>query len=250
MNTSTATTQLASSNPYYKKNHLGKVTCLLCRIFCTDENNFIKHISGKVHQKQLEKIEMRQLRDRRLRLEEERNEEARRKAEQLQVVKDLSESSTAAGAKRHNEKYGEPLFSFRTEHDAVRFETKVFLEFYFHHPDSQAGAAHATSSRPLHRWLSAREQYVEVPPDDYFMYLVVACEGYRTVALKFPAKALRSQAGDVLVYEPGRSAARTGEATDDERSAEEEGERTEVPAYYCDWNPLTRVYALFFVLSR
>ncbi|CCW65881.1 unnamed protein product [Phytomonas sp. EM1] len=253
---------VARASPYFRRNHIGKVTCTLCNIYCNDEHAFIKHLAGKTHSLEIGRLEQQELRKQRLSEEDRLNEVAAQRARAnqllLQQAAKLGKSSRAplpaasitatpnihgggggglngnAGGSGHlpeggggggrggllavQGQYGVPVYSFRTEHDARGRQTRVWLTFHF------ANAEEGT--RPLHRWLSAREQAVEKAPPgedaDYFVYLLVACEGYTTAAIKFPAKATRTQEGDP-------------------RGAE---------AYQCSWDPLQKTYSLFFVMSR
>lgn len=253
--------EVARANPYFKRNHMGQVTCTLCNIYCTEENNFLKHIAGKTHTLQLERRAHKELRQQREQEEERRNTEAAEKARREEALLALStgqagtnppstsssspqaggaaassSSSTAAtaaatasgnataaaaaAAAAASARFGTPLYAFRTEHDAVAFRTKVWIDVMFTQAEE--------GTRPLHRWLSAREQHMEKPADDYFVYLLFACEGYATISLKFPAQANRSEAGEVL----------------------EEADGSYSEAYLCSWDPLRKVYSMFFVLSR
>ncbi|CAJ1015832.1 putative Pre-mRNA-splicing factor SF3a complex subunit 2 (Prp11) [Leishmania utingensis] len=222
--------EVARANPYFKRNHMGQVTCTLCGIYCPEENNFLKHIAGKTHTLQLERRQHKELRHLRLQEEERLNTEAEERARKEEALLALSGGpvagsstdalSSATAAAAANARFGTPLYSFRTEHDEVAYRTKVWVEVIFTQAEE--------GTRPLHRWLSAREQHVERPADDYFVYLLFACEGYATIALKFPAKVSRSQPRDVL------------EETDGSTSE----------AYWCSWDPLKKLYSLFFVLSR
>jgi splicing factor 3A subunit 2 len=231
--------EVARANPYFKRNHMGQVTCTLCNIYCTEENNFLKHIAGKTHTLQLERRQHKELRHLREQEEERRNTEAQERARKEEALLALStgqsnaatSSSSAAGtagsaavaaaaAAAANARFGTPLYSFRTEHDEVAFHTKVWIDVMFTQAEE--------GTRPLHRWLSAREQHMEQPADDYFTYLLFACEGYATIALKFPAQAHRSEAGEML----------------------EEADGSYSEAYLCSWDPLRKVYSMFFVFSR
>ncbi|GET85448.1 hypothetical protein, conserved [Leishmania tarentolae] len=224
--------EVARANPYFKRNHMGQVTCTLCGIYCPEENNFLKHIAGKTHTLQLERRQHKELRQLRLQEEERLNTEAEERARKEEALLALSGGQMGSGAAggagalssvaaaAANARFGTPLYSFRTEHDEVAYRTKVWVEVFFTQAEE--------GTRPLHRWLSAREQHVEKPADDYFVYLLFACDGYATIALKFPAKANRSQPRDVL----------------------EEADGSTSEAYWCSWDPLQKAYTLFFVLSR
>lgn len=243
--------EVARANPYFKRNHMGQVTCTLCNLYCTEENNFLKHIAGKTHTLQLERRQHKELRHLREQEEERRNAEAQERARKEEALLALStgqslggpsSSSTAAAAAAPgqngaaatgasgaaaaaaaaaaNARFGTPLYAFRTEHDPVAFRTKVWIEVMFTQAEE--------GTRPLHRWLSAREQHMEKPADDYFVYLLFACEGYATLSLKFPAQATRSIAGELM----------------------KEVDGTYAEAYLCSWDSLRKVYSMFFVLSR
>lgn len=240
---------VARADAYFKRNHIGKVTCTLCNVYCNDENAFLKHTAGKTHALQLENMD--RLRTRRRRIEEEERIDAEKAiaAAKEKTTRDLlaSSASTSAGggAAIVTGRFGLPLYSFRTVHEeggdakdgddekndaeggggptegpaaaGSSYQTKVWLEFVFSKAEE--------GTRPLHRWLSAREQHVETPADDYYTYLLLACEGYTTVALKFPAKLHRTQEGD---------------------ASDARGESV----YHCWWDPLRKEYSLYFVLSR
>lgn len=242
---------MAKESPYYKRNHMGKVTCTLCNIYCNDENNFIKHISGKTHTMSLERIEQMERRQRHLKEEDQRNLEAYARAQQEQRARELvlqqqsSSSGSTANANAGGVSssipaltgvHGLPQYTFKTEHDPVRFCTKIWLEFFFPHAEE--------GTRPAHRWMSAREQKVEVhssstADQDYFVYLLVACEGYTTAALKFPSGARRT-------------------TEDEERwrkmqqhdNGNEEDPDDDGPRYKSTWNGLRRQYSIFFELYR
>nr|CCC89449.1 conserved hypothetical protein [Trypanosoma congolense IL3000] len=210
----------ARCDPYYKRNHMGHVVCTLCDVRCSDDNNFIKHLSGKTHRLQLERLERGANREKRLAEEEELNKEAKRRAEQEKATRELLLQQAAASqtAVTSFAPFGRPEYHYCTEHDPEVFQTKVWLEFYF--PQAVEG------TRPLHRWRSAREQDVERPINDDVVYLLVACEGYMTVGLKFPAKLHRTT---------GRAAG--------------VGEGDGSGGYRCHWDPVKRVYELFFILG-
>lgn len=227
--------EVARANPYYKRNHMGNITCTLCSIYCVEESNFLKHIAGKTHTMQLERLQNQQRRHQRMEEDERLNTEARLRAEREEALQKMSSSrtmlssSTATGgasvaaavaAAAARSRFGTPLYSFRTEHDDRFFRTKVWIEVIY--PLAEEG------TRPLHRWLSSREQQVDTPPDDYYVYLLVACEGYVTIAMRFPANAKRSQAGDIIEESDGVSAA----------------------GHLCSWDPLRKTYSLYFVISR
>ncbi|KAG8342881.1 putative Zinc finger of C2H2 type Pre mRNA splicing factor SF3a complex subunit 2 (Prp11) [Trypanosoma vivax] len=228
---------VASRDPYYRRNHMGRVVCTLCDICCSDDNNFLKHLAGKTHSVQLERMQRNANREKRLAEEEELNKAAMRRAEQERAARELilqqqQQASTSSMAGGHGvaafAPFGKPSFHYCTEHDPEQFQTKVWIEVYF--PQAVEGA------RPLHRWRSAREQEVERPPDDNVVYLLVACEGYMTIALKFPAKIPRTSASTAMgLWDHGAGGSR--------KTDEEEGK------YRSSWDPIKKVYELFFIMG-
>ncbi|EAN86808.1 hypothetical protein TcYC6_0000430 [Trypanosoma cruzi] len=234
----------ARRDPYYKRNHMGRVTCTLCDVCCTDDNNFLKHIAGKTHCTQLERRERYARREERLAVEEELNREACRRAAQEKATRELllqqqdqqagSRGGATGTAIASFAPFGRPQFNYCTENDPELFQTKVWMEFFF--PQAAAGV------RPLHRWRSAREQDMERPPDDSVVYLLLACEGYVTIAVKFPSKLPRTSASS-SVGMTAKTMAPYGSDVAVTASDEEEGR------YHCSWDPLKKVYSLFFILG-
>lgn len=104
-----------------------------------------------------------------------------------------------------------PQYSHRTEYDPQRNKTKVWIDVVYRNVSED--------SRPLHRWLNTHEQQQE-PHDQGVVYLLIACEQYETVGFKFPSKLPR----------PSTSEAESG-------------------VYDCQWDPLKKIYSLFFVLG-
>lgn len=265
----------ARESPYFKRNHVGKVTCTLCHIYCNDERNFIKHLAGKTHRMSLERIEAAERRKRRLVDDEKRNEEAYQRrqeelaAQQLLSMKQNPQSSSstatsttsgnaAAAALQLVGPHGVPRYEFRTEHDSVQFVTKIWLEFFF--PHAQDG------TRPVHRWVSSHEQQMEKPANaedrNYFIYLLIACEGYTTAALKFPVDAKRTTEEEEKWREKEREKKRlahgnlwqqgtSGSTTSHLQEAENGGGGDDsAPLYRSAWNPMRRQYSIFFEMYR
>ncbi|RNE98715.1 splicing factor 3A subunit 2 [Trypanosoma rangeli] len=141
----------ARRDPYYKRNHMGRVTCTLCDVCCTDDNNFLKHIAGKTHRTQLERMERYARREERLAVEEELSREASRRAEQEKATRELLQqqqdpqggSRSGAPGTAAFAPFGRPQFNYCTENDPELFQTKVWLEFFF--PQAAAGVRPCTA---------------------------------------------------------------------------------------------------------
>lgn len=194
----------AQSNPYFERHYTGRIKCSLCGVVCTEEANFLTHIQGKRHTLQLELIQ--QHAQKRARIEKE--EQITKAAQERMAAK---QAGAALLASRPIAAFGRPTYRIQTEPDAALGQCKVWLEFDFQSVSDER--------RPLHRWRGAREQEIE-KPDDAWTYLLVACEGYDTVALKFPAALPHTNEPDI---EAGR--------------------------YKCSWDPLAKKYSLFLVIG-
>eukprot|EP00796_Vickermania_ingenoplastis_P006253 gene6253-4502_t len=262
--------EYAQSSPYFKRNHLGKVACKLCNVSCSDEANFIKHLGGKKHVLALERIEAQERRQKRLVEEEKRNEEARLRVQQESAAARLLQANPMAGKRNGSSSaltggmaaltgpHGLPQYKFLMEHNAAAFVTKVWLELYFPHAED--------GSRPAHRWVSSHEQQMVRAPAgeaDYYVYLLVACEGYTTAALRFPAEAMRTTEEEEAWRERDRERRRRAKLLTNSARAREQlgagdgltddsqGDDTgTAPRYRSSWNALRRQYSIFFELYR
>jgi hypothetical protein len=197
---------MAKASPYYARNHMGKTMCNLCNVVCTDEPHFLAHLEGKRHSSELEGRDRRDAKRKRLQQEEEEFEAAKVRAEASKAADRLMASG---GARISLAPHGKPKHTFRTETNPETQTCKVWLEFYFN--------VVPEDTRPLHRWRSSRE--VSDEPEDDVVFLIVACEGYESIALKFP------------------KLARTTEVDADNGQ------------YSCRWDPLKKVYTLYFVMG-
>ena len=194
----------AHANGYFERHYTGRVKCTLCSVVCSDEANFLTHIQGKRHSLQLELIQRNAMKRARVEEEEQLTRQAQAKAASKQAGQDLLASRPIAA-------FGCPTYRMRTEPDAALCLCKVWLEFEFRSVSDER--------RPLHRWKSSREQEME-KIDDAWVYLLVGCEGYDTVALKFPASLPRTSEVDI-----------------------------DTARFKCSWEPLSKLYSLFFIIG-
>lgn len=197
---------IAKAHPNYARNHMGKVMCSLCNVVCTDEPHFLAHIEGKRHSTELQSRVLRDVKLKRQLQEEEEYQAAKARAESLKSSDRLLKTS---GGRVTLAPHGKPTHSFRTDTDLEKQQCKVWLDFYF--------GVVAEETRPLHRWRSARE--VSDDPTDDMIYLIVACEGYESVAMKFP-KVPRTTEADI-----------------------------DSGAYRAHWDPTRKVYSLYFIIG-
>ena len=63
------------------------------------------------------------------------------------------------------------------------------LTFEVDYPEAMDG------SQPRHRFMSAFEQRVDVPPNKNYQYLLFACDPYETVAFKIPNQPIDKNEG-------------------------------------------------------
>lgn len=200
----------AKTSPYYERNNMGRVMCKLCRVACGDESSFLVHLEGKTHRLELERKDRTAVK----RAREEEDDRAYAKIASGEAAKQLLAKS-AGGASSFVPTFGRPQFHHQMESqvdpNTGKPQCRVWLEFVY----PQA----AEHSRPLHRWRSSREQEVE-KVDVNVVYLLVACEGYQTIALKFPSKFARTGPEDI-----------------------EEGK------FKVSWDAIKKVYSLFFMMS-
>eukprot|EP00977_Amphora_coffeiformis_P017982 scaffold6064_cov173-Amphora_coffeaeformis.AAC.11 len=156
-----------AKDPYLVRNHLGSYECKLCLTLHRDEANYLAHTQGKKHQAGLA---------RRAHLDKLRQE---REAESGTTPS--SATAAAAAAKQPPTKkvrIGRPAYQVFKSREAETGQR--CLSFELHYPDIEPGL------QPRHRFMSAFEQKVEMPPDRRYQYLLFAAEPYETVAFKIP----------------------------------------------------------------
>ena len=222
------------SNPYYGKNHLGQVRCTLCDTVHRDDANFLVHIDSKRHQANMKALE-------RAKEKAREEEEEREKLRRLNMEKEHEENQARLGAigqtagsinkdisntdvtsssmqtkttgmlsRQRKPTIGKPEISFRTEPITELNQCRVWFDLHYPNVDE--------SCRPLHRWMSSREQTM-YPVDDSVKYLLFACDPYETVAYTFPNRPHTDRDS----RDPSRFSA--------------------------GWDPVTKIYRLFFVIG-
>jgi splicing factor 3A subunit 2 len=157
-----------ANDPYLMKNHLGSYECKLCLTLHNNEGSYLAHTQGKKHQANLGR------------------RAAREAAEKLGSSTNLLVSATGKPTpiKKVMLKIGRPgykITKIRERDENSTFGGKYGLLIQIHYP--QIGH----EIYPLHRFMSAFEQRVEIP-DRRWQYLVVAAEPYETIAFRIPSK--------------------------------------------------------------
>lgn len=164
-----------AQDPYILRNHLGSLECRLCLTLHTNEGSYLAHTQGKKHQTNLAR-------------------RAAREAQQQATWTDAQRLITGPNAipeveKKRFIKIGrpgykitkvrEPVVSLAGEEDAAAMGAgkdeaggRMGLLFQVHLPEIKEGV------RPLHRFMGAFEQHVEMQ-NRAWQYLVVSttCRG-------------------------------------------------------------------------
>lgn len=164
-----------AKDPYLVRNHLGSYECKLCLTLHRDEANYLAHTQGKKHQAGLA---------RRAYLDKLR---AERDGTTATTTTTDSAAAGAASSSANKDDVGRPAKKNRIGRPAYQvFKSREAetnqrcLSFELHYPDIEHGF------QPRHRFMSAFEQKVELPPDRRYQYLLFAAEPYETVAFKIP----------------------------------------------------------------
>lgn len=153
-----------AKDPYLMRNHLGTYECRLCLTLHTNEGNYLAHTQGRKHQAGLAR---RAAAERAAAARGGDGVPARRPA-----------ASTTTRATTPSLRVGRP--GYRVSKSRCPDTNRRCLSFELDYPRSEDDA------QPRHRFMSAYEQKVDLPPDRDFQYLLVACRPYETVAFKVP----------------------------------------------------------------
>lgn len=171
----------AESNEFYSRTRMGRVMCKLCQVVCRDAANFLVHLEANKHKTSLAR------RQRRLRLAKLQVDQGGAIGGELGKRGRGDEGGNGGAASLMDVEHtasavhGKPVYHVRLEPNPAVQTCKVWVEVQYPALDSELG-------RPpvAYRWLSTYEQSVEAPQPGV-VYLLVACDGYETIALKFPS---------------------------------------------------------------
>lgn len=170
-----------AKDPYLMRNHLGTYECKLCLTLHTNEANYLAHTQGKKHQQNLA---------RRAHLEKLREEK-----EQQQRLREESGWKRPPGeqtAVSQKIRIGRPAYQVFKSRDADTQQR--CLSFELQYPQIEANL------QPRHRFMSAFEQKIDLPPDRRYQYLLFAADPYQTVAFKIPNEPLDREPGRFVTY--------------------------------------------------
>jgi splicing factor 3A subunit 2 len=170
-----------AKDPYLMRNHLGTYECKLCLTLHTNEANYLAHTQGKKHQQGLAKrAHMEKLRA--------EKEQQQRMREEAGWKKPPGEQAAAPQKIR----IGRPAYQVFKSRDADTQQR--CLSFELQYPQIEANL------QPRHRFMSAFEQKIDLPPDRRYQYLLFAADPYQTVAFKIPNEPLDREPGRFVTY--------------------------------------------------
>lgn len=144
-----------TNDPYFMKNHIGKYECKLCLTLHTNEGSYLAHTQGKRHQENLAR--------RAARLAKQKGQFPLMEKKKIEPKKTI--------------KIGRPGYKVVKQKDPDN--NQCSLLFQIHYPQIEHGL------RPRFRFMSAFEQHVETP-DDNFQYILFAAEPYEIIGFKVP----------------------------------------------------------------
>ena len=143
-----------ANDPYILRNHLGSFECRLCLTLHSTENSYLAHTSGKKHQTNLYRRQLREQRD--------------------GAVLPQQKVRTQ---RRRVEKIGQPGYKVVKQKDPETDQKSLLFEIEYPHI--------AAKVKPKYRIMSSYEQRIE-KPDHKYQYLLVAAEPYETIGFKIP----------------------------------------------------------------
>lgn len=154
-----------SKDPYFMRNHLGSYECKLCLTLHNNEGNYLAHTQGKRHQMNLARRAAKEQKDQPL---------------QPQPLKPKM-------VPRKTVKIGRPGYHVTKSVDQETGQKSLLFQIQY--PQIEEGL------QPRHRFMSAFEQKVDLPPDKNYQYLLFAADPYETIAFKIPNKPIDKSEG-------------------------------------------------------
>jgi len=150
-------------DPYYFRNHAGKVECKLCFTVHPNEGNYLAHTQAKKHQLGLAKRVLVDARERAA--IEERNAAAQG-------------GSSSSLTKIQFISIGRPAYKLIKQTDVETKQRGLIISIEY--PQIEDGI------QPRHRFMTSFEQRVQ-PHDKNYQYLIFAAQPYETIAFKIPS---------------------------------------------------------------
>eukprot|EP00919_Chromeraceae_sp_WS-2016_P046088 GHVR01109572.1.p1 GENE.GHVR01109572.1~~GHVR01109572.1.p1 ORF type:complete len:239 (-),score=43.08 GHVR01109572.1:86-802(-) len=145
-----------SKDPYWTKNHQGRVECKLCLTTHMNEANYLSHTQGKKHQTNLA-----------------------RRAQKERAESFIAPQPKKISTKTNLAKIGRAGYRVTKLRDPNTQQKALLFEVDY--PEANEGV------KPRYRIMSAYEQRVEeAAVNSAYQYLLVAAEPYETMAFKIP----------------------------------------------------------------
>ena len=177
-----------AKDPYLMRNHLGTYECKLCLTLHTNEANYLAHTQGKKHQQGLAKrAHMEKIRAER---EEQQQQNLKRPPSQYGPLG--GGSAEQQQLKKSIIKIGRPAYQVFKSRDVDTDQRCLTFELTYKDINDDL--------RPRHRFMSAYEQKVDVPPDRRYQYVLFAAEPYETIAFKIPNEPLDRNPGRLITH--------------------------------------------------
>ena len=149
-----------SKDPYFMQNSIGRQECRLCLTQHKTESNYLAHTQGSRHQQNLRRRQIQNA-------ERENNSEANLAAQQAK-----------AKQKVKIPRIGQPGYRVSKGRDPKTGQKYVYFEIDYPMIDDKL--------QPRHRFMSAYEQKIDLPPDPNYQYLLFAALPYETIGFKVP----------------------------------------------------------------
>jgi splicing factor 3A subunit 2 len=157
-----------AKDPYLVRNHLGSYECKLCLTLHRDENNYLSHTQGKKHQQGLAR------RAHLDQLKQERENQTNQGGNHLGIQK----NHVIQQQQNTKVKIGRPGYQvYKSRHPTTNQRCLTFEIYYIDIVEN---------IQPRYRFMSAYEQKIDLPPNRFYQYLLIAAEPYETIAFKIP----------------------------------------------------------------
>lgn len=171
-----------AKDPYLVRNHLGSYECKLCLTLHRDENNYLSHTQGKKHQQGLaRRAYLDQLKQERDNNTNSNNNNQLGNNNNLQK----NQQQQLLNQQQHKVKIGRPGYQvYKSRHPITNQRCLTFEIYYMDILDH---------IQPRYRFMSSFEQKVDLPPNRFYQYLLIAAEPYEIIAFKIPNESIDNQ---------------------------------------------------------
>ena len=147
-----------SKDPYFIRNSIGKFECKLCLTQHKTESNYLAHTQGLRHQRNIRRREL-------------KNGEAANNSE-------ANLAAQQAEKKVKIPRIGQPGYRVSKGKDPNTGQNYLYFEIDYPMINERL--------QPRHRFMSAYEQKIDLPPDPQYQYLLFAALPYETIGFKIP----------------------------------------------------------------